>query len=140
MTDQQMAVIHKIWTITGFASSWYNVPVDRLRAHLWDETTWDAEGTNTHELAPDGGVGLVQVEKGVHPFADDPAAYDIGVSAMWGAWYLAGLYRQAGNNWHQASVDYNGSGPAAEAYGNRIDQFIQDKPWLICCKAAGIQV
>ena len=137
MTEEQKAVINKINKAIEFCSLWYSVPVDRLKAHAWQESAWDDQGTNTHVVSSDGGMGLFQIEKGVHPIASDESAFDVLVSTAWAARFLAILYKQTGD-WALASKAYNGSGPMADQYTAKITELINEKPWLQIVKEASI--
>ena len=135
MTEEAATVVKKIEKAIELCALWYSVPADRLRAHAWAETTYDSEGTNTHVISGDGGMGLWQIERGIHPIADDDSAFDVLVSTAWAARFLALLYKRTGD-WRSASRDYNGSGPAAEDYTNKITSFMSSKPWTACVQDA----
>jgi hypothetical protein len=139
MVESQIQVINKIYKATEFCGSWYDIPVDRLRAHCWEESTWCEEGTNPYILSPSGnGKGCMQIDDRAHPnFGNSSSVFDILINISYGSRYLSILYIR-NNNWFYASAAYNGSGQQALDYANRIEKLIIEKPWIEICKQAKI--
>ncbi len=138
MTENQISVIKKIYDATSFCALWYDVPLDRLRAHAWQESTWCREGTDPEILSPEGhGKGLFQIDDGAHRFASCGCVFDILLNTAYAARFLASLFKEYGD-WNTASKRYNGSGTAARHYETDIEDLIQQKPWMDLIKQAGV--
>jgi hypothetical protein len=125
-------IMQKINSAIKIASDWYQVPFERLAAHLWAESAWGEEGTNTRIQGSDGhGQGIAQIDDRYHPFASDPLCKDVLLQVCYEALFLRGLYKEADGNWDTASMMYNGdpNSPVVQAYGRKIKLFMDARPW-----------
>jgi soluble lytic murein transglycosylase-like protein len=107
------------------AAAKYGIPPDILKAVAWKESNWNPGSVG------DGGKshGIMQIYSTAHPDYDVARGKaDVAYNIEYGAKFLAGLYKRYGN-WQEAVVHYNGSGPAAVAYGSSVMSLAQQKPW-----------
>lgn len=107
------------------AAAKYGIPPDVLKAVAWKESNWNPSSTG------DGGKshGIMQIYSTAHPDYDvAKGKADVAYNIEYGAKFLAELYKKYGN-WQEAAVHYNGSGPAAVAYGASVMSLSQQKPW-----------
>lgn len=107
------------------AAAKHGIPVDVLKGVAWQESRWLPAA-----LSFDGqhGKGVMQIDDRWHDFAKTPAVFDPAANIEYGATLLASLHRQYGG-WTAACQHYNGSGPAAEAYGHTVMRWSQQRPW-----------
>ncbi len=141
MAKTDAEVIKKIYEATNFTSTWYGVPVERVRSHCWEESRWCNLGVDPNILSPSGhGKGCMQIDDRFHDFALSSAVFDILMNISFGTRFLSILYQTHSQNWTYASQAYNGSGEAAVEYAAKIEQWIKEEPWLPICREAGLSV
>ena len=109
------------------AAAKYGVPVNILKAVAWNESNWKQSATGDNGQSH----GIMQIYKSAHPDAYQ-GAENVGNSAAknieYGAKFLSNLHKQYGS-WEMAVKRYNGSGPMADAYEQKVMGYAQSQPW-----------
>ena len=121
----------------------YSLPYDLLRVQVFVESSFDPFAlryerdffTRYIKDKPDAkayrfgplaacSFGLLQIllETAMEIGYDDrpERLFDARIGLSWGAKYLQSRFVKVGGDYHRALVAYNGSGPAAVAYADRI--------------------
>ena len=107
------------------AATKYGIPADLLKAVAWQESGWN------NSAVGDGGKshGIMQIYSSAHPDYDVARGQaDASYNIDYGAKFLAGLYGRYGD-WQTAAMHYNGSGPAAQRYSEKVMALAASKPW-----------
>lgn len=117
----------QIARLTEAAAQRYAIPSDLLKSIFYAESTWNPAAVG------DGGnsYGLGQVYSKAHPdFDRERASRDVAYQIDYSARLLAQLYARSGGNWRSAVRSYNGSGPAAESYADKVlGSIMPARPW-----------
>lgn len=116
----------QIARLTEEAAQRYGIPPDILKSIFYAESTWNpgAVGDGGHSY------GIGQVYSKAHPgFDRQRASQDLAYQIDYSARLLADLYARSGN-WRSAVRSYNGSGPAAERYADKVlGTIMPARPW-----------
>ena len=104
----------------------YGVPPEIAKAVAYQESGW-----NPRARSFDGGhgKGIMQIDDRSHQFARGPQVWDPAANIDYGVRLLATNYRRSGGNWRDAVRRYNGSGPMAQRYADRVMSLSQQRPW-----------
>jgi len=109
----------------------YNIPANIFSAQINQESGFNPHaegdyGLNASDPSAPTSFGLGQINVLAHPKFDVTRAMtgnnglpDLSYQLNYQAEYLSNLYNQYGD-WPAALARYNGSGPAATAYANKI--------------------
>ncbi|CAN0508972.1 unnamed protein product, partial [Phaeothamnion confervicola] len=95
----------------------YGVPPSVAKAVAYQESGWNPKASSF-----DGGhgKGIMQIDDRSHDFARGGQVWDPAQNIDYGVRLLAQNYKKSGGDWHDAIRHYNGSGPAAEKYADRV--------------------
>ena len=109
------------------AAAKYGIPLNILQAVAWKESGWNAKAVGDHGNSH----GVMQIYRKAHPKAYQGAS-NVGNNTAknidYGAKLLKTLYNKY-KSWPMAVKRYNGSGPMADRYSNRVMALSSQQPW-----------